>query len=168
MNTKIELRHFAVMLLFTAIIACSVTGCAGTSADLLAYDNIEAGATEAKKGLVASNEALVSAYAKQEAAYLTALEKDIENIALSKDETQESAKVLAKTVVDALRKNLVEKAKEEQNRATLFNVTMDNLNYVIEVCQQGKDFSIYRSNVSAQWKAYLNAQGRAKLGKVGE
>jgi ABC-2 type transport system permease protein len=59
-----------------------------------------------------------------------------------------------------------QRREQERRRQALFEPTVDNLDFIVQVCQQGRQFAIYRADVSAQWKTYLEATARARLRKV--
>ena len=156
-----------LMLLILLLASSLFMGCnAGTSADLLAYDNITAAADSVIASVDAYNKASKFSTERLQAEFIKSMQKDAYDIALSNDETAESAKILADKIAANLSVAISNFAKENETREKLYSVTMDNLLYIKEVSQQGKDFSIYRSNVSEQWKSYMNAQKRTELESV--
>ena len=76
------------------------------------------------------------------------------------------ADALADRIVASMRQHLANYAEQERRRAELYSATIDNLDYIIQVSQNGKDFVIYRSNIAEQWKQYLQATARARIKPV--
>ena len=152
----------------TGILALlAVAGCqAGTSAELLTFDNITAAAVEVKKGVLAYDQAVVGEQVKTSNTLMTALSKDVANIAAGGGMSKEEAAALGERVAAVMRGHLANFAEQERRRQLIFEPTIDNLNYIIQICAQGKQFSIYRSSVSAQWKAYLEATSLSQLRKI--
>lgn len=144
-------------------------GCsAGTSYQLLGYDAIQLAAVEAQKGVKAYDSAVRLSAEKDRTEFLAKLARDIVKIALSRDETPENAKALATAIVDASVVHSANQTEQERRRAQWYEATMDNLRYIIDTAEDSKAFAIYRADVSAQWKAYIQAQARARLAKMGE
>lgn len=142
-------------------------GCgAGTSAQLLAFDNIELAADEVTKGVNQYHQSDKEATLKVQDAYVKAVESDVYKIAMSNDETPETAKKLAETVSVKLRQAMMDFEIQSQNREKLYSVTIDNLNYIKQVCTDARAFEIYRADIGAQWKSYLESTSRIK--KVGK
>ena len=156
-----KLRHLLLLVPFLAL------GCAaGTSYELLGYDAIQAADVEAAKGVDAYDVAVRAAAEKDKAEFLGKLGGDVVKIALSKDETPENAAKLAAAVTAAAAKHFADQTEQERRRAAWYEVTKDNLAYIVQVCEDGKAFAIYRADVSAQWKTYLQAQARTRLAKM--
>ena len=80
--------------------------------------------------------------------------------------TDAEADALSQRVVKAMQGHFANYIEQERRRDKLYRVTMDNLDYIIDISRQGKDFAIYRADVSAQWKAYLQASMRSRIAKV--
>ena len=87
-------------------------------------------------------------------------------IALAEKMTDAEADALSQRVVKAMQGHFANYIEQERRRDKLYRVTMDNLDYIIDISRQGKDFAIYRADVSAQWKAYLQASMRSRIAKV--
>lgn len=154
--------------MFPLLAAFLFGGCAaGTSYELLGYDAIQAAAVEAAKGVDAYDTAVRLSQEKDKAEFLAKLGRDVVKIALSKDETPENAEKLATAITTAAAKHFADQTENERRRAAWYEVTKDNLAFILQVCEDGKAFAIYRADVSAQWKSYLQAQARARLTKMG-
>jgi hypothetical protein len=107
-----------------ALAALALAGCqAGTSAELLGYDNIQAAAVEARKGLAAYDQAIRLEAQKNHEAYLQKVHSDVVKIALSHDETPENARKLADEVVKGARAHFANQTEQERRRAEWFAVT---------------------------------------------
>jgi hypothetical protein len=144
-------------------------GCAGTAADLLAYDNIIAAAQQAKIGVQAYDTAVLTDTARRQAEMLRALRESILIVAKvpsAASQPDGGADALADRIVASMRQHLANYAEQERRRAELYSATIDNLDYIIQVSQNGKDFVIYRSNIAEQWKQYLQATARARIKPV--
>ena len=150
-------------------LACLATtaGCAGTAADLLAYDNIIAAAEQAKVGVDAYDAAVRAETSRRQGEMLKALRESILIVAKAGPAAGQpggdDAEALADRIVASMRQHLANYAEQERRRAELHAVTMDNLDYIIQVCRNGKDFVIYRSDIAEQWKQYLQATARARI-----
>ena len=159
MKRKLMCIGFCTILL-------GLTGCyAGTAAELLTFDNVIGAAMEAKKGIVAYDTAVKTSDAKRQAAMLKILGTDVKNIAIAEKMTPKDAEILAGKVVVSMTTHFANYLEQERRRDALYRVTMDNLNYIIDISNQGKEFSVYRADVSAQWKSYLQASLRRQLTK---
>jgi len=155
-------------LLLPLLLVLPMIGCnAGTTYQLLGYDAIDAAAVESAKGVKAYDTAIRLAIVKDREAYIAKLGRDVVKIALSKGETPESAAKLATAIVDATSAHIAGNAEQERRRAQWFGVTVDNLEYIRDVCADAKAFAIYRSSIDAQWKHYLQTQTRARLARIG-
>lgn len=139
-----------------------VGGCmtAGTSADLLSYDVISSAAVEAAKGVENFDTAIKTDQAKTQAAMLVALKASIVEA--------KGDPALADRVIVAMTTHLANLTEQERRRATLKETTLDNLTFIQEVCKRSKDFVVYRSDVSSQWKAYISTleKGTSAKGTV--
>ena len=152
---------FAMGLLLLSLIV-SAGGCmgqAGLTTDLLTYDNVIAAANETKKVVVAYDTAVQTLDAGQQAALLAHLQQGIID-SLVGEYTLEEAKVIAAEATASFQVALVNFQIEERRRAKLFEIAMDNLAYIIQICDAGKKFSMYRADVSAQWRAYLESSAK--------
>lgn len=158
------MRKFVLGLLMVALL--SGCGTAGVTHDILAYDNIIAAAREAGKGVEAFNEASIADTANRQEDMLQAVGDGIKGLAQDQALTPEQAKALADGVVQSLKTHLANYAEQERRRAHLYEVTMDNINYIIQVSEQGKSFSIYRADIGVQWKQYLESSARSAIGSI--
>ncbi len=158
------MRKFILGLLLLGLFA----GCntAGLAHDLLAYDNIIKAAVEARKGVDAFNATVVVDTAHRQAAMIQAVSKGIVDLAQDSAIDEEAAKALAQAVTEKLITDLANYTEQERRRAHLYEVTIDNLNYIIEVSEKGKKFSIYRADVNQQWKDYLESTARSAIGTI--
>jgi len=146
------------------VVPLLLLGCqAGTSYELLGYDTIQLAAIEAQKGVDAYDQAIRASDGANVAAFKKTLTRNIVKIALSKDETPENAQKLADKIVTDTEAYLNAKMEQERRRNVWYETTTDNLKFIIEKVEDAKQFAIYRSNISAQWKQYLMAQTRAKV-----
>lgn len=157
------MRKFTVGLLMIVLLS----GCgAGLTHDLVTYDNVIAAAVEAKKGVEAFNTTVIADTAIRQEHMLQAVGNGIKEQAQEAAFNAEEAEALAQGVVDSLRTHLANYAEQERRRAHLYEVTMDNLNYIIQISEQGKTFSIYRADIGVQWKNYLEFSARNAIGSV--
>ncbi len=155
-----------LMCVAVCAVLLGLTGCyAGTAAELLTFDNVIGAAVEAKKGIVAYDTAVKTSDAKRQASLMDTLANDVRRIALKKDFTDAEANEVALAVQMEMLKHFANYLEQERRRDALYRVTMDNLNYIIDISTQGKEFSVYRADVSAQWKSYLQASLRRQLTK---
>jgi len=154
-----------VMLAWLALAA----GCAGTAADLRAYDNIIAAAEQAKIGVQAYDAAVQADTTRRQAEMLEALRGSILIAAKASPATaqpDEDAEAMADRIVASVRQHLANYAEQERRRAELYAATIDNLDYIVQVSQDGKSLVIYRSSIAEQWKQYLQATARARIKPV--
>jgi len=151
-------RIYLALILLAGAMSC-LGGCAtaGLSAELLSLDAISRANQEAIEGVGLYDQALAEAAARDHREYLAKLGADVAKIALSKDETPESAATLAAAVSAGAAKHYAAQAEDARRRRKLFDVTMDNLAYGIEVAQDVRAFILFRSNVARQWKQYIAA-----------
>ncbi len=146
-----------------------LTGCqAGTSAQLLAFDNVEAATSEVKKGVEAYDTSVRASSTKLRSTFIKAVGQDVVMIALSENESEATAKKLADAVMANLSRAMNDFEEQERRRAELFNAIMDNIAFVFQVCENARAFELYRANISEQIKAYVENQARAKLRRVGD
>lgn len=146
----------------TLLLMLCLGGCAGTSADLLSYDNIQAAALEAQKGVAAYNNAILVGEQQKQAEVLKALGDTI-ILQAGKNLTPEDAAKLAGRVVTAMTLHMSNLAEQDRRRQAIYEPTMDNLAYILTVCEQAKQFVLYRADIAQQWKVYLQATARAKI-----
>lgn len=144
-----------------------VSGCgAGLTHDLLTYDNIVAATVEAKKGVEAFNETVITDTAYRQEQMLQAVGNGIKKQAQDSALNAEEAEALAQDVVATLKTHLANYVEQERRRAHLYEVTLDNLNYIIQISEQGKKFSIYRADIGQQWKDYLESSARDAIESI--
>jgi nicotinamide mononucleotide (NMN) deamidase PncC len=155
-------RWFAMMSIGLVYLG----GCtAGSSAVLLSYDNIQAAAQEVQKGVAAYDTAVKADEAKLQAQVMAALNADILTLA-QKQLSPADAKALADRVTLSMTVHLANFTEQEKRRSAVYSATLDNLQFILDICESGKNLELYRSNIDEQWKQYLAAQARAKLGRV--
>ena len=153
-------------LLVMVLLAAVVGGCgAGTAYDLTERDAVIAAAIEAKKGVVAFNQAVVAGTTLRRDSMVKAVGEGVKNVAV-KTTTPEEAGKIAEEVVVLLLTHIENYAEQDRRRSQLFSVTIDNLDYIIEISEQGKQLALYRSDVSAQWRAYIQSSARKNIGTV--
>ncbi len=155
-------------LIVGLLLTCMCGGCgrAGLAYDVLTHDNVIAAAREAKKGVEAFNVAVVAGTAARQDDMLDAVGKGIAQLAQDGSIKPEAAKALAQSVVTSLKAHLANYAEQERRRANLYEVTIDNLNYIIQISEQGKTFSIYRADIGVQWKSYLESSAKTAIGTI--
>ena len=159
-------RLAAVSLL---VLAGLSAGCAGTAADLLAYDNIIAAAEQAKVGVKAYDTAVRADTARRQAEMLKALRESILIVVKAPPAASQpagGAEALADRIVASMQQHLADYTEQERRRGELYAATIDNLDYIVQVSRNGKDFVIYRSDIAEQWKQYLQATARARIKPV--
>jgi len=150
-----------VMLAWLALAA----GCVGTAAHLLAYDNIIAAAEQAKVGVQAYDAAVQADTTRRQAEMLKALRESILIVAKAPSAGQPDggAEALADRIVASMQQHLTNYTEQERRRAELYAATIDNLDYIVQVSQDGKSLVIYQSSIAEQWKQYLQATARARI-----
>ena len=150
-------------LLILLLLVLPFGGCyAGTSADLLSYDAIQAAAVEAQKGVEAYNATVLADAQQKKGEILKALGATVALVA-SETSTPEEAASLAARVVASMQTHMANLEEQERRRQNVYEVTRDNLEYIVGVCEQSRQFVLYRSSISEQWKEYLQATARARL-----
>ena len=143
------------------------SGCgAGMTHDVLTYDNIIAAAKEAKVGVDAFNEAVIAESVNRQEQLIKSVGDGIRTLAQEQAIDAEQADALAETVVASLKGHLANYAEQERRRAHLYEVTIDNLDYIIEISGQGRKFSIYRADIGVQWREYLESSGRDAIQSI--
>jgi len=153
------MKRFTLGLLLLSLVCFTTGGClgqAGSTHDLLTYDNVIAAAGETGKAIVAYDTAVQVLDAKRQEAMLKLLEQGIVDSLVGQVAPDEAA-VIAAGAVGSLKTALANFRVEEQRRAILYEVAMDNLGYIVMICKQGKKFTVYRADISAQWKSYLES-----------
>ncbi len=153
------------LLVCGLLVTVLFSGCtgAGLTYDVLTSDNIIAAAQEAKKGVVAFNETVVADTATRRSAMLRAVGTGVKAVARNQAISEAQAEALANSVVASLEGHLANYAEQDRRRAHLFAVTIDNLNYIIQISEQSKTYSIYRADIGAQWKAYIESSARSAI-----
>lgn len=150
------------LLLFSILPGCK----AGFTYDVLTHDNVIAAALEARKGVEAFNTAVIADTAHRQEQMLQAVSDGIKALAQEQAIDAEQAEALAQKATASLRGHLANYAEQERRRARLFMVTIDNLDYIIQISEQSKKFSIYRADIGVQWKQYLEASARTAIGSI--
>jgi len=146
------------------VLGCLLGGCtAGTNTDLLTYDNISASVKETRTGVGA----LVASINNSDNKVREQLADGIaQSVATATEHSSLSAEDKVK-LIEAVRSQVSIKLgdilEQEKRKAKLVEAINDNLDYIDELCRQGKDFTIYKSDVNAQWKSYLQAQAHKQL-----
>jgi len=156
------MKHLIWGLLATLVLA----GCgAGTAYELLERDAVIAAATEAKKGVLAFNQAVEIGTAMSRAEMVRKVGEGVYTAALATS-TPEEAAAIAKRSTGLLLDHIANYMEQERRRANLLEVTLDNLDYIIQISQDGKQFALYRSDVTTQWKQYITSTARGRIGAV--
>lgn len=154
-------------LIAGCIMLALFTGCqAGVTYDILTHDNVIAAAKEARKGVEAFNVAVVTGTAMRKEQMLQAVGKGIKTLAQKQAIDTEQAEKLAQEVMASLRTHLSNYAEQERRRASLYAITIDNLDYIIQISEQGKKYTIYKADVGLQWKQYLESSARRAIGTI--
>lgn len=157
------MRTFIVGLLMMYLLS----GCgAGVTYDVLTHDNVIAAAVEAKKGVEAFNASVIADTAARQDHMIQAVGTGIKTLAQEQAMDEEQAEALAQGVMASLAGHMANYAEQERRRAKLYEVTMDNLNYIIQISEQGKKFAIYRADIGIQWKQYLESSARDVIGSI--
>ena len=152
------------------VMSFSALGCgAGLATDLSTYDNVIRAATEAKLGVVAFNAAVQRDTVHRQSAMLALVGDGIKTIAMKDGAmTETKADKISQEVVTSLQAHIANYMTQERRRSELFAVTIDNLNYIIRISEQGKEFSIYRADIGEQWKAYLQSSALDNIKSVND
>ena len=148
----------ASVILWLALVPMAAGCGAGLTADLLTYDNIDAAVVEAKKGVNALDIAVRSSDQKRQASMWADLEASV--IQAGGD-----PKLAADTIV-AMKTHWANYQENDHRRQAIVGATLDNLDYISELCEKGKAFSLYRADVSVQWTQYLETVGKNRLRTV--
>lgn len=157
------MRKFIVGLVMVAMLA----GCgAGEAYQLSLADNVIAAANEALKGVEAFNETVIVDTANRQEGLIQAVGDGVAKVAQDQAIDAKQAAALAQGVADSLRGHLTNYAEQERRRARLYEVTVDNLKYIIQISEQGKKFTIYKADIGVQWQDYLNATAKTAIGTV--
>ena len=150
-----------VMLMF--ISGCST---AGSTYNVLLHDNVIAAAQEALKGVDAFNATVIIDTAARQEHLIQAVGDGIKALARDQEITPEQADILAEGVVNSLRTHLANYAEQERRRSRLYEITVDNLRYIIQISEQGKKFTIYKADIGVQWQDYLNSTAKSAIGSI--
>lgn len=153
---------FTTLVFMFVLIPVLIVGCAGTNAQLLAFDTIAAAADQAKIGVSDYDKSALESSLRAKEAWGQAMQASVKNLALEAGMSDEDAKGEAAAFMAQLNKALANFQKEEERRAKLFNITMNNLSLIISIAEQAKEFELYRSSVGAQMKAYIKAVSSMK------
>ncbi len=158
------MKKFIVGLLMLVMLA----GCgqAGEAYQLSLADNVIAAAEEAIKGVDAFNQTVVADTANRQEHLIQAVGDGIRKLAQDQAIDPEQAEAMAQGVTDSLRVHLANYAEQERRRTHLYEVTIDNLKYIIQISEQGKKFTIYQADIGTQWQDYLNSTARSVIGSV--
>ncbi len=154
-------------MIVALVMLAFLSGCgAGSAYEVMLHDNVIAAAREALKGVDAFNEAVVTDTAARQEHLIQAVGDGIKALARDQEITPEQADVLAEGVVDSLRTHLANYAEQERRRSHLYEVTVDNLQYIIQISEQGKKFTIYKADIGVQWQDYLNSTAKSAIGSI--
>ena len=161
------MRTWIVGLLLMVVL---IGGCGskGLTFDLLTYDSIIAATLEAEKGVDAFNLTIQTDTAHRQEDMLKAVGAGIKRLAENESITPEQADTMAAAVMESLRGHLANYREQEQRRVRLYEITKDNLAYIIEISKRGKAYSIYAANISEQWKLYLKVTAADAIETIGE
>ena len=143
------------------------SGCgAGTTFSVLTYDNVITAANEVRKGVDALNATVITDTARQQEYMIQSVGRGIKNLAVNQDIDPDQVEIIVQEVMTSLRSHLKNYAEQERRRAELHEITIDNINYIIQISEQGKKYVIYRSDMSTQWQDYLNSTARTFIKPV--
>lgn len=158
-----------VTLILLALFLSQGCGSAGAAFSLTTHDNVIFAAGEAQKGVEAFNQTVIADTAARQEDMFSLLGGAIKRLALDTDEvTEEQAEELAQQVVNELRGHLANYTEQERRRAHLYEVTVDNLNYIIQISEQAKKYELYRADIGAQWREYLESSARHGISAIAE
>ena len=160
------MRTRLLYLLTVGILLCGIglSGCrAGSAYEAMLHDNVIAAAEEALKGVEIFNATVVADAAIRQEGLIKAV---IEALAQDQAIDAEQAAILAASVTDSLRTHLTNYAEQEQRRSVLYEVTVDNLRYIIQISEQGKKFTLYKADIGDQWREYLDSSARTAIGTI--
>lgn len=144
-----------------------LSGCgAGSAYELMLHDNVIAAATEAMKGVEAFNTTVIADTAARQEHLIQAVGDGITALAQDQAIDPDQADALAEGVVNSLRTHLANYAEQERRRVHLYEVTIDNLKYIIQISEQGKKFTIYKADIGVQWQDYLNSTAKSAIGSI--
>ena len=163
------MRTRLLYLLTVGILLCGIglSGCrAGSAYEAMLHDNVIAAAEEALKGVEIFNATVVADAAIRQEGLIKAVSDGIEALAQDQAIDAEQAAVLAASVTDSLRTHLTNYAEQEQRRSVLYEVTVDNLRYIIQISEQGKKFTLYKADIGDQWREYLDSSARTAIGTI--
>ncbi len=151
------------LLLMVLIGGC---GSKGLTFDLLTYDNIIGATQEARKGVDALHLTVQTDTAHRQEDMLNAVGAGIRELAENESITPEEAEVLAAAVTESLRGHLANYREQERRLAKLYGITIDNLEYIIEISKRGKSYHIYAADISEQWRRYIEVSGQEAIGSL--
>ena len=151
------------LLLMVLVGGC---GSKGTTFDLLTYDNIIGATQEARKGVDALHLTVQTDTAHRQEDMLNAVGAGIRKLAENESITPEEAEVLAAAVTESLRGHLANYREQERRLAKLYGITVDNLDYIIEISERGRKFSLYQADIGQQWREYIESSARDAIGGI--
>jgi len=155
-----------IFSVFFYLVLGSMIGCnAGTSADLLTYDSIVASAEQIQLGVNDLASATAMADAKTREQFSTDIAKAILRATKATSMPAEDQARIMTAVQQEVSLKIADLLEQERRRAKLLNSINDNIAFVKELCRQGKEFVLYRSDINTQWKSYLQAQTRTQIEK---
>ncbi len=159
------MRTWIVGLLLMMVL---IGGCGskGLTFDLLTYDNIIGATQEARKGVDALHLTVQTDTAHRQEDMLNAVGAGIRKLAENESITPEEAEVLAAAVTESLRGHLANYREQERRLAKLYGITVDNLDYIIEISERGRKFSLYRADIGQQWREYIETSARDAIGSL--
>lgn len=153
------LPYMILLLLSAMIVGCQ----AGESAELLTYDSISAATAEVRKGVTAYDESTAIAVQQNMDAMLAKLGDVVEQAVLENDMTAEQAADVRQRVSASLKGHIQNYIESERRRHELREAILDNLAFIDETCEQARQYVLYRSNVSTQFRQYLQATRRSQI-----
>ena len=125
-----------------------------------------AAVSEALKGVEAFNETVIVDTANRQESMIQAVGEGVKKVAQDQALGDEQAAALAQSVVGSLRVHMTNYAEQERRRARLYEVTVDNLKYIIQISEQGKKFTIYKADIGEQWRAYIESSALDAIGTI--
>lgn len=156
-----------ILFLLASSVGCTLTP-AATSADLLTYETISAALREVKVGVQLYDQTVRSDSQARQEEMFRALEQSVLIVAggpsSQPDSPRPTPEQYAAEITAAMRKHVANYAEQDRRRQALYAATVDNLEFAAETAERGRQFSLYRADVSEQWRRYLDAAGRAKVG----
>ena len=157
------MKKFIVGLVMLVMLA----GCgAGEAYQLSLADNVIAAASEALKGVEAFNETVIVDTANRQESMIQNVGEGVREVAQDQAMDDEQAAALVQSVMNSLRVHLANYAEQEHRRAHLYEVTVDNLKYIIQISEQGKKYTLYRADIGEQWRAYIESSALNAIGTI--